>query len=327
MISRRRVIAAAAGAAISGIVGTQEQASAVSSKTNTGKSKSKKSQVPVEAPVPDSLDSTVLDPINKQIVFYSPHPDDELLSFGLIASEYIAIGYEVVYVLLTSGSTTTAIKLINGELPSPGNGTRFVFKGKHDPLISGYKPLSIEDVGRARVNEFRSSVGEMLARATSVYCYDILVNNQIANEDAIAVMTEISKMYPQAIHWTMSTMDVHPHHRAAGEALRQLSLTTPIKTAFAISRTTWEQIKKQRLVNNLALPITFSFKPKSDRMQHVRNAVLPYNAWNPFAGSYAIGYSSVSAQFDDLETYANAQYCASTPALETVIEWITTSKI
>ena len=321
MISRRRVIAAAAGAAISGLIGTQE-AEAVTTKKSTSKNPQSKSANPVEPVQPSQLNDAVLNTAKKQVVFYSPHPDDELLSFGLIASEYIALGYELIYVLLTSGSSTTAIKLINGELQSPGNGTRFVYKGKHDPIVSGYAPLSIADVGKARVTEFRSAAGEMLVSASSVYCYDLLVDDVLSTESVLAVMNEMSSIYPNAIHWSMSTMDAHAHHRAAGEALRQLTATGKVKAAYAISRTTWDQVKKQQLLKNPDVPTTFFIKPAADRLQRVRNSALPYNAWNPIAGSYAIGYSSVPKQFEDLETLANAQYCAVTPALESVKNWI-----
>jgi LmbE family N-acetylglucosaminyl deacetylase len=322
MISRRRVIAGAAGAAISGLIGTTEEAAAVTTKKTSGKGTQPKSASPVEIPQPVQLNEVVLNPAKKQVVFYSPHPDDELLSFGLIASEYIALGYELIYVLLTSGSSTTAIKLINGELQSPGNGTRFVYKGKHDPIVSGYSPLSITEVGKARVTEFRSAAGEMLVNASSVYCYELLVEDVLSVDSVLAVMNEMSGIYPNAIHWSMSTMDAHAHHRAAGEALRQLAVTGKVKSAYAISRTTWDQVKKQQLLKNPDVPSTFFIKPVADRLQRVRNSALPYNAWNPIAGSYAIGYSSVPKQFEDLETLANAQYCAVTPALDSVKNWI-----
>ncbi len=325
MISRRRVIAAAAGAAVSGLIGSQQEAAAVTKKKPTKKKNANKPQALIEEALPNQLNDLVLNPSNKQVVFYSPHPDDEVLSFGLIASEYVALGYELIYVLLTSGSSTAAIKLINGEVTSPGSVNRFVFKGKHDPVLSGYAPLSVADVGNARVVEFRSAAGEMLLKASNVYLRDLLVNDELPIESTVAVINEMTSLYPNAIHWTMSTMDIHPHHRAAGEALRQATAATSIKTGFALSRTTWDQVKKQHELKNLEVPGTFFFKPVSDRLQRVRNAALPYFAWNPLAGSYAIGYSSVPKQFDDLDNLGNAQYSATTPAIQSSMTWITTT--
>ena len=275
-----------------------------------------------EPMLPSTLEPSVLTSPTKQVVFYAPHPDDELLSFGVIASEYITLGYEVIYVLLTSGSTSTAIKLINGELASPGNGTRFVYKGMHNPSISGYAPLTVEDIGRARVIEFKSSAGEMNVSPQRIHTFDLLKENELHTEDVVGAMLGIVALYPQAIHWTMSTIDIHPHHRAAGESLRLIAEGTELLTGYSISRTTWDALAAERVSLNTTLPTTYLFKPATDRMQRVRNAALPYNAWNPQAGSYAVGYSSVPKQFEDLDAKSDAQYSTTAPTIENVKAWL-----
>lgn len=322
MLSRRRVVAGLAGLFLTNAIGG-ESAQALTKKKSSSKVRSTTPAVTKELPpLPSVLDSAVLTSPTKQVVFYAPHPDDELLSFGVIASEYIALGYEVIYVLLTSGSTSTAIKLINGELASPGNGTRFVYKGLHNPALSGYAPLTIDDIGRARVIEFRSSAGEMHVTPNHIYTFDLLKENELHPDAAIGAMLQVISLYPDAIHWTMSTIDIHPHHRAAGEALRTIADGTQLRTAYTISRTTWEAIAEERARFNTTLPTAIQFKPTADRMQRVRNAALPYNAWNPQAGSFAIGYSSVPKQFEDLDSKADAQYVLTTPTKESVDAWI-----
>jgi LmbE family N-acetylglucosaminyl deacetylase len=322
VLSRRRVVAGLAGLFLTNAIGG-ESAQALAKKKSSSKVKPDTHSVTKPEPVlPSVLDPSVLNSPSKQVVFYAPHPDDELLSFGVIASEYIALGYEVIYVLLTSGSTSTAIKLINGELTSPGNGTRFVYKGLHNPSLSGYAPLTIDDIGRARVIEFRSSAGEMHVTPNHIYTFDLLKENELHPEDAIGAMLQVVSLYPDAIHWTMSTIDIHPHHRAAGEALRTVADGTELRTAYTISRTTWEAVAEERARFNTTLPTAIQFKPTADRLQRVRNAALPYNAWNPQAGSFAIGYSSVPKQFEDLDSKADAQYVLTTPTKESVDAWI-----
>lgn len=322
MLSRRRVVAGFAGLFITNAIGG-ESAQALTKKKSSSKVKPASSAVVKPEPLlPSVLDSSVLSSPTKQVVFYAPHPDDELLSFGVIASEYIALGYEVIYVLLTSGSTSTAIKLINGELASPGNGTRFVYKGMHNPVVSGYAPLTVEEIGRARVTEFKSSAGEMNVTPQRIHTFDLLKENELHLEDVVGAMLGIVALYPQAIHWTMSTIDVHPHHRAAGESLRLISEGNSLLTAYTISRTTWPALATERARVNATIPSTYLFKPSVDRMQRVRNAALPYNAWNPQAGSYAVGYASVPKQFEDLDTKSDAQYSITTPTLESVKSWI-----
>lgn len=321
MLSRRRVVAGLAGLFLTNTLGG-ESAQALTKKKSNTKAKPDSSVTKVEPAHPNYLDPQVLSSPTKQVVFYSPHPDDELLSFGVIASEYVALGYEVSLVLLTSGATSTAIKLINGELTSPGNGTRFVYKGLRNPSVAGYTPLTVEDIGKARVLEFKSSAGELNVPPSLVHTYDLLEANDLHPEKVISTMLEMIALYPDAIHWTMSTMDIHPHHRAAGEALRTIADGTPLRTAYAISRTTWDQLAAARAKVDSNLPSTYFFKPTQDRMQRVRNAALTYNAWNPHAGSYAVGYTSVPKQFEDLDLKSDAQYALTTPTLESVNTWI-----
>jgi LmbE family N-acetylglucosaminyl deacetylase len=322
VLSRRRVVAGLAGLFVTNAIGG-ESAQALTKKKSSPKQNQATTAVTKQDPVrPSTLDPIVLNSPTKQIVFYAPHPDDELLSFGVIASEYVALGYEIIYVLLTSGSTSTAIKLINGELASPGNGTRFVYKGTHNPTTAGYAPLTVEDIGRARVTEFKSSAGEMNVSPDRVHALDLLKDNELRTENVVGAMQKFVALYPDAVHWTMSTIDIHPHHRAAGESLRQIAETTPLRTAYSISRTTWDALAAERAKATTELPTTYFFKPTADRMQRVRNAALTYNAWNPQAGSYAVGYTSVPKQFEDLDVKSDAQYAVTTPTLESVKAWI-----
>lgn len=324
MLTRRRVVAGLAGLFLTNAIGG-EPAQALTKKKNNVKAKpSAKDVTKAEPSRPASLDPVVLNSPSKQVVFYAPHPDDELLSFGVIASEYVALGYEVIFVLLTSGSTSTAIKLINGELSSPGNGTRFVYKGTHNPAVAGYAPLTVEDIGRARVLEFKSSAGELNVSPDRLHTFDLLKDNQLLSDDVIGTMLEVVARYPDAIHWTMSTIDIHPHHRAAGEALRLIAEGTGLQTAYTISRTTWDALAAEQAKGNPTLPSTYFFKPAVDRMQRVQNAALTYNAWNPQAGSYAVGYSSVPKQFEDLASKSDAQYAIKAPTLDSVNFWIPT---
>jgi LmbE family N-acetylglucosaminyl deacetylase len=324
VLSRRRVVAGLAGLFLTNAIGGQSAQALTKKKSSTKQSAATPSVTKPEPVRPSTLNPLVMNSPTKQIVFYSPHPDDELLSFGVIASEYVALGYEIIYVLLTSGSTSTAIKLINGELASPGNGTRFVYKGTHNPITAGYTPLTVEDIGRARVAEFKSSAGEMNVTPDRVHTFNLLKDNNLKVEDVVGAMLEVVALYPEAIHWTMSTIDIHPHHRSAGEALRYISDGTPLRTAYAISRTSWDALSLAKSKPASNLPETYFFKPVSDRMQRVRNAALTYNAWNPQAGSYAVGYTSVPKQFEDLDVKSDAQYSITTPTLESVSAWIPT---
>ena len=325
MLSRRRFVSAFSGLFLAGILGSNDKSFAESKVALTKKAKTKKKKASVVETMPATLNPAVLTSPTKQAVFYSPHPDDEVLSFGPVASELLELGHELIFVLLTAGSTTVAIKLINGELSSPGNGTRFTFKGKHDPNNSGYAPLTTIDIGKARTIEFKSAAAELGVKKGNTYTFDLLVENELPIASAKTVIQQMVTKYPDATHWGMSTLDTHPHHRAAGEALRIISTETAVRTAYVISRPTWDQIKTQINAKNPDVPNPTPFKPDISRMQKIRNAMLPYNAWNPVANSFAIGYASVPNQFEDLDAFGSAQYSLVAPPLDKVTSWIVSS--
>jgi LmbE family N-acetylglucosaminyl deacetylase len=328
MLSRRRFVSAFSGLFVAGVLGSSDKSFAVSKNALIKKSKKANKKIAhLDEYMPSTLNPSVLTSPSKQAVFYSPHPDDEVLSFGPIASELYALGHELIFVLLTGGSTTVAIKLINGELSSPGNGTRFAFKGMRDPNNSGYALLTQADVGKARTIEFKSAAAELGVKKGNAFTFDLLVENDIPLASATTVIEQMVARYPDATHWGMSTVDTHPHHRTAGEALRIVADKTHVRSAYVISRPTLKQITEQIKANNVDVPIPTPIKPDSSRMQKVRNAMLPYNAWNPAANSFAIGYSSVPNQFEELDVLGSAQYSLIAPPLEKVVNWIVSSHI
>jgi len=327
MLSRRRFVSAFSGLFVAGVLGSNDKSFATSEVAVTKKTKTTKKKVHIAETIPATLNPAVLTSPTKQVVFYSPHPDDEVLSFGPIASELLELGHDLIFVLLTAGSTTVAIKLINGELSSPGNGTRFAFKGIRDPYNSGYPPLTAADIGKARTIEFKSAAAELGVRRGNTYTFDLLVENELPIASAKTVIQQMVTRYPDATHWGMSTLDTHPHHRAAGEALRIVSAETGVRTAYAISRPTLDQIKTQIDAKNPDVSNPSPFKPDISRMQRIRNAMLPYNAWNPVSNSFAIGYASVPKQFEDLDVFGSAQYSLVAPPLEKVVNWIVSSHI
>lgn len=328
MLSRRRFVSAFSALFVAGVLGSKDKSFAASKSAVATKSKTTKTKkAHLEENMPSTLNPSVLTSPSKQAVFYSPHPDDEVLSFGPIASELYALGHELIFVLLTAGSTTVAIKLINGELSSPGNGTRFAFKGVRDPNNSGYLPLTQADIGKARTVEFKSAAAELGVKKGNTYTFDLLEENELPITPTTAVIEQMVANYPDATHWSMSTLDTHPHHRSAGEALRIVSAKTGVRAAYAVSRPTLDQIKTQVEAKNPDVLTPTPIKPDPTRMLRVRNSMLPYNAWNPVAKSFAIGYSSVPNQFEELDILGSSQYLLSTPPLEKVVNWIVSSHI
>ena len=77
----------------------------------------------------------------KTDVFYSPHPDDEVLSMGAAIIHSIENNKEVVVVLLSHGRASKAINKVNNKL-----------------LTEKQPAISEVEFGNARVTEFKNSV-------------------------------------------------------------------------------------------------------------------------------------------------------------------------
>ncbi|MBO1915187.1 PIG-L family deacetylase, partial [Microvirga sp. 3-52] len=74
-------------------------------------------------------------------IYYSPHADDEVLSMGSGILHNLALGKEVIVVLLSKGLASNAINIVNEKLEK-----------------EGHSPITPEEFGQARVEEFRNSV-------------------------------------------------------------------------------------------------------------------------------------------------------------------------
>lgn len=323
MISRRRLLAGAAGALATGAAFPHQASAATTTKSSKV---THKPATPVDLTLPPPAMPSVLPaqfyPLeSKQIVIYSPHPDDETLSLGMAIAEYVQSGFEVHLVLLSQGKTTKAIDSINGNVDI-NTSVASAFKGRHIPALEGYSALTQDQIGAARIREFQAAAGLLRIPLSQIHTQETYDGDLFTIENIKKIMTGYAEMFPKAMHMTMSTIDIHPQHRVAGEALRLVSLEKNIASSYAVSRTTWKRLLKRKLVYPASIPELHWIKPIPHNSNSVLNATLPYCAWNPYNGSFAIGYTSVTNQFENLRTERNGLYIASTPAVADVMVWL-----
>jgi LmbE family N-acetylglucosaminyl deacetylase len=148
---------------------------------------------------------------------------------------------------------------------------------------------------------------------------------------ADAMLLRYIDQYPNSIFWSMSPTDAHPDHAAVGIALRRrkgtphLATTDPnylppdptygaalVNAKFFVSRLWWSTPagqKGSRMAEQCAwypnvYPNNYSdadlnFTRRAEYATHIRTKVLKaYTAWNPAAGSFAIGGGhSTASQF------------------------------
>lgn len=181
-----------------------------------------------------------------RVFFYSPHPDDETLSMGLAMLHYIAAGYDVHLVSVTTGDAIGVANTLNGK---KADGTVISCTSPdhpyiHSPEREGYIPLTTDAIGAARIAEARSTLGAMAMVPPVIPGTTGTVTHHIAGlhdgfgapgqtsstapvtAEGIAAAKDVIKYYvdtySNSFHFTMSQTDDHHDHAACGYALREL---------------------------------------------------------------------------------------------------------
>ena len=226
------------------------------------------------------------------VIFYTPHPDDETLSAGVLLAQDAARGARVIIVALTEGADTRAIGPVNRRL-------RAAFKATNASANTAFAPLTPSDIGAARIRELRAAAAALGVSAQDVYtahldaptsdCGDV-----VSVHEADQVIRAFAARYPLATHVTMSyDAERQQDHLAAGVALRTLTSAGTVKRAeFVVSRLWW----------TLPSP-SWKWLRATDPGEParvapaVRAAVAAYERWDPSRSLYGIGGLSVMPQF------------------------------
>lgn len=204
-----------------------------------------------------------------RVFFYSPHPDDETLSWGIPGLHYIANNFETNLVSMTSGGALGIANTLNGLAACTAGGDHPYV---HDPAREGYDPHTVESIAAGRILEARSALGAMamvpqitdsngvlIPRGNVVHHVGGLLDG-FGNPDsgsstapvtragidaAKAVIFPFVRDNPNSFHITMSPADHHKDHAACGIALREIKQENPTMLGtpvFMISRLYWTVI-------------------------------------------------------------------------------------
>jgi len=233
--------------------------------------------------------------MKKEVIFYSPHADDETLNMGILLATY-AKNYPTYVVLFTKGYATTALDAINGTIYSG------FWKGKHNPSFEGYNIITKEELAEARVREFKQACVTLGVPLKNIYLdfLDTPTQGSIIYKDAKEALKKYIQMYPNALHFSLSYKDIHKDHSTIGEALVELISTNLIKkenVKFVISVATRNSLKNKKIPKNWE---KITCKSKEIEIK-VLNAIKCYCAWAPLVKSYAVGFHSVAGQFYQFE--------------------------
>lgn len=235
--------------------------------------------------------------MSRPVIFYVPHPDDEALNMGVTIAEHAAADRPTHVVLMTHGRQSGAINIINGTHVNGG----YYWVNKHDPAFEGYEPLTIDQFASARQEEFCNSLRQLGVPESNQhieYLDNPATGETILYNEAKSTIQKYIDIFRDADHYSLSYHDIHPDHAAVGRALQDLYNSGAIQynVRFIISMATRLDYESR----GAAIPGGGWKDTPTDSTirQQVINACRCYAAWSPRNGAYAIGYHSVSTQFD-----------------------------
>lgn len=227
-------------------------------------------------------------------IFWSPHADDETISYGVQACNHAGDGRNVLIVLNTQGASTGMLDILNGALVDNSQaGVR------HDPVLEHYRPdylldgqLTSDTAGRSRWDEFSSAVGAM-NRAYPGRVRAVTLG--LEEGSSVAVITqEVRDMiarFPGADHKGYSYLDTNPDHAAVGAALRTLGT----QDAFGVGhppRFAVAPDERLQIARDAGLDV-HTVQPMTPLvLDTVHRAALAYGGWNPVAGAFGFGKKS-----------------------------------
>jgi hypothetical protein len=238
---------------------------------------------------PDTLAPKTSSPSNKvasspPAIFFIPHQDDETLSMGVAITQHLDADREVIAVLYTDGAGSVAQKILNGEVGSSWWG------GTHNPATEGYNHVDNQKFSEARNNELKSALLQLGVKPENIHIRNLTSDGTLTLDEVKTLVLEYAQKYPGSSYKAMSHHDGSLSHSLSGQALVDLYNQKAITDVrLYVSRNDWNTVKVGSTVT-----------ANTSQAFRVKKAAFVYQAWNPAVGAFAIGYHSVSPQFNSM---------------------------
>lgn len=237
--------------------------------------------------------------MEKTLLYFAPHQDDELLTMGIDIARRVKQGYDVHVILCADGSKSA----VRGTL---GNGkTCKKHPGTHD------YDLSPEAFIHARDREFTDSCLALGVAPDHIHIpADREVDGQVRTSAVEKMMLRyLEQLGKYALICTISPGNgakQHRDHKAVGRAAENLLKQGKVRRIrLFIEPYHYEQTRQA--------PRMVPVEPYADQAhgeicQRIRQAVGAYQLWNPEQERYAVGYHSVTTEFDQFLSEKTARW-------------------
>lgn len=226
----------------------------------------------------------------KTLLYFAPHQDDELLTMGIDISSSVSKKQDVHVILCTDGSKSNVRKLLNNGKNCSKH------KGPH------IYELTPEEFTKARDREFVDSCHALGVSPSNVHIPENrYIDGSLTVADAETIIQYYLDIYGKdSLVCTISPNNgpsQHRDHKALGKAAENLlkrGIISELKLFI-------EPYHSAKVLNNAQLLKHYPDieKASADIEKNIKQAISSYSYWNPEELRYAVGYHSVTNEFND----------------------------
>ena len=227
---------------------------------------------------------------NKTVLYFVPHQDDELLTFGIDIATEIQNGSDVHIIVCTDGSRSGVRLRLNDGSQCEKCGEKHLF------------PITIEEFIATRDAEFHGCCDALGVKKENRHLAEKrIVDGSITLENAMAVMKEHLARYGEDV--TVCTMYPNPpeiqhrDHRTLGLAAQELK-----KEGVIGHLKLMEEPYVAIIAEHSPDDMPVIMKASDEIAAKINNAIASYFLWGPANKRYAIGYHSVPNEMHQLKT-------------------------
>lgn len=227
----------------------------------------------------------------RTFLFLLPHQDDELLSMGAFASNVLGNERDKAYAVLCTDGSSSGVRRVLADGQTCG---------KHaDKHVYN---MDAEHFADARDKEFLGSCQALGFRPSQVVFHPKRAKDgSLSVEHAEKMILSFLHAFDfgkEAVVCTMSPLvggGQHSDHRNLGRAALNLFERRKIdKLLLFVEPYCVDEFKR----NNPKIALS-ECGARGDSVKNLQRAIESYSLWNPDEGRYAIGYHSVTSDFDD----------------------------
>ncbi len=232
-----------------------------------------------EAPKPNT---------RQTMLFFAPHQDDELLTLGAYAQRAILDGADAHVVLCSDGAKSYVRGLLaDGQ-------TCDKHEGSHSYELD---EAAFSD---ARYREFQASCRAIGYRPSRIhFAPKRTVDGSLSKDEAHDIISWFLAIYPDAEVCTLSPLvgeSQHRDHRHLGEAALELFREGRMRSLkLFVEPYCLDAFRSE----NPGIELERVAADDKKAAARLSDAILQYCLWDPANGRYAIGYHSVTNEFDD----------------------------